>query len=96
MSISPKRKIKPKKKKKIKFYKLNFKLSENRKEQLDWYCKTNKTTRNKVLRQIINGFLDENCKRETEKTPAVSKNQLKLFDVDSFYDKGSAQLTMDL
>lgn len=96
MTALQSRKIKLKKKKKVKFYRLHFKLSENRKNQLDWYCKTNNTTKNKVLRCLINDFLDENCKKDSEKGSVISKNQLKLFDVDSFYDKGSAQLTMDM
>lgn len=95
MTTLPNRKTKPKKKKKVKFYRLHFKLSENRKNQLEWYCKTNNTTKNKVLRGLINDFLDENCKKDTDKNVS-SKNQLQLFDVDSFYDKGSAQLTMDM
>lgn len=95
MTSLPNRKIKPKKKKKVKFYRLHFKLSENRKNQLEWYCKTNNTTKNKVLRGLINDFLDENCKKDPDKY-VTSKNQLQLFDVDSFYDKGSAQLTMDM
>ncbi len=90
------RKVKHKKKKKVKFYKLNLMISENRKKQLDAYCIQNKTTRNKVLRQLINSFLDENCKKDSDKTPMVSKNQLKLFDLDGFYDNGGAQLTMDM
>lgn len=71
-------------------------ISENRKKQLDLYCKANKTTKNKVLRQILSSFLDENCKKDTEKGNVVSKNQLKLFDVEGFYDKGGAQLTFDM
>ncbi len=96
MTALKNRKSKPKKKKKIKFYKLYLKLSENRKNQLEQFCINNKTTKNKVLRNIIYTFLDENCKKENDKGVSVSKNQLTLFDVDSFYDKGSAQLTMDM
>lgn len=90
------RKGKPKKKKKVKFYKLNMMISENRKKQLDSYCKENKTTKNKVLRQVLNVFLDENCKKGGDKSKVVSKNQLQLFNVDDFFDKGGAQLTMDM
>lgn len=96
MTALPNRKKKPKKKKKVKFYRLHFKLSENKKNQLEWYCKTNNTTKNKVLRSLINDFLDDNCKKDSEKSTIVPKNQLTLFDVDSFYDKGSTQLTMDM
>lgn len=96
MAKTIQRKAKSKKKKKIKFYKLNMMISENRKKQLDLYCKTNKTTKNKVLRQLLNDFLDENRVKGGEKSNVVSKNQLQLFDVESFYDKGGAQLTLDM
>lgn len=96
MAKTIQRKAKSKKKKKIKFYKLNMMISENRKKQLDSYCKENKTTRNKVLRQVLSTFLDENSKKGGDKSKIISKNQLQLFDVESFYDKGGAQLTMDM
>ncbi|MGI6320260.1 MAG: hypothetical protein ACOXZK_04740 [Bacteroidales bacterium] len=87
---------KQKKSKKKKHYKYNFKLSENRKMQLDLYCKQNNTTSTKVIKGLLNELLDDFQKEQRHKKKEGLKNQLKLFDVEGYYDKGGAQLDFDM
>jgi len=72
---------KKKRKKKIKYKKIVFKLSANQKKSLENYCKARKTTPNKLIKKsisrYINGF-DKSVPDEYFK----SERQLDLFGND--------------
>jgi hypothetical protein len=72
---------KKKRKKKIKYKKIVFKLSAKQKKSLENYCKARKTTPNKLIKKsisrYINGF-DKSVPEEYYKT----ERQLDLFGDD--------------
>lgn len=82
-----------KKKQKVKFVKIVFRIPLSRKKQLERYCKANNTTPKIALRKIINAYLDEHAPAVNE--TIVPKNQLTLFDLKA-YDHGGIQTKMEL
>lgn len=73
--------IKPKskpKRKKVKYRKMSFKLSEVQYRALLIYCRRQKTTPIRYLKTLINHQI-ERYKQELPPPSFVSENQLKLF-----------------
>ncbi len=72
---------KKKRKKKVKYKKVVFKLSAKQKKSLENYCKARKTTPNKLIKKsisrYINGF-DKSVPEEYYRT----ERQLDLFEED--------------
>ena len=65
---------------KIKFYKKNLKITETQNKLLRQFCKTHKTTENKVFRKALREFLQRNVHIIEHGRQEVSPNQLTLFD----------------
>jgi hypothetical protein len=76
---------KKKKVKKIRYKKINFKLSEKQKAIIDRYCKVHKTTANKLFKKAIKEYLLRNANLE-EDSYYISENQLQLFDFEEEYE----------
>ena len=66
--------------KKRKFKKVSFKLSSGQINTINKFCKTHKTTTNKVIKKAIRDFLDRNADFSEEEY-YISENQLQLFDI---------------
>lgn len=72
-------KKKKSKRKKIKYYKFEIKLSKSEKEKIDFVCKINKTTPNKLLKTALRDYIK---KSGVVKLPeSVIKNQMNIFDI---------------
>jgi len=67
-------------KKKVKFYKKDFKLPESTQKKLKYYCNKYSTTQNKVFRKALNEFLKRNLPLNENHQVEVSPNQLSLFE----------------
>lgn len=66
-------------KKKVKYYKKDFKLPESSNKRLKLYCKKHDTTQNKVFRKALKEFLERNVHLSESHHHEVSPNQLSLF-----------------
>ncbi len=73
----PKRKSK--KRKKIKYRKVIFKLSAKQKKSLDNYCAARKTTPNKLIKKSIGRYINNFSKNVPEEF-CITENQLNLFE----------------
>lgn len=69
-----------KKARKIKFYKKNLKITDPQNKMLRQFCKTHKTTENKVFRKALREFLQRNVHLIEHTHQEVIHNQLTLFD----------------
>jgi hypothetical protein len=69
-----------KKPRKIKFYKKNLKIPESQNKNLKQFCKSHKTTENKVFRKALREFLQRHVHFIEHGHHEVSPNQLTLFD----------------
>jgi hypothetical protein len=69
-----------KKPRKIKFYQKNLKIPESQNKLLRQFCKSHKTTENKVFRKALREFLQRNVHLIDHPYHEVSANQLTLFD----------------
>ena len=69
---------KSKKRKKIKYRKVVFKLSATQKKSLDNYCAARKTTPNKLIKKSISRYINNFSKNVPEECFAT-ENQLDLF-----------------
>ena len=81
--------------KRKKFHELSFKISAVKKEQLDILCIETETTVNKILRNSIYQFIEDNKELLEAPKKFTAKNQLKLFNVEE-YDKGGFQLEIEV
>lgn len=67
------------KRKKIKYFSFEIKLSKPEKEKIDFFCKVRKTTANKLIKSALREYM---IKYKDLKIPEpVSKNQMNIFDV---------------
>lgn len=69
-----------KKRRKVKFYKADFKIPESTKKRLNGFCTKNNTTANKVFRRALVEFLDKNH-FHFEHYQEIPENQLSIFDL---------------
>ena len=67
-----------KKKRKVKFTEVAFKLSSKQKKLFFKCCKLNRTSPNKFIRNVINNYLDQ-YSDQLKEDKTIHKNQLKLF-----------------
>jgi len=68
-----------KKRKKIKYFKFELKLSKPEKENIELFCLVKKTTPNKLIKNAIRDYMKRfgNLKRPE----VVEKNQMNIFDI---------------
>jgi ribosomal protein S20 len=69
------------KKKKIKYKKFAFKLSEKQKSIIDRFCRAKKISHNKMIKSAIKDYIRKFADSLPEEE-YIGENQLKLFDVD--------------
>ncbi len=69
------------KKRKIKFKRFEFKLSEKQKGIIDKFCRAKKISPNKMIKASIRDYISKFADSLPE-DDYISENQLKLFDVD--------------
>lgn len=69
------------KKRKIKYKKFAFKLSEKQKSIIDRFCRAKKVSHNKMIKTAIKEYIRKFADSLPEED-YISENQLKLFDVD--------------
>lgn len=69
------------KKKKIKYRKFAFKLSEKQKSIIDRFCKAKKISHNKMIKSAIKDYIRKFADSLPEEE-YIGENQLKLFDVE--------------
>ena len=70
-----------KKKKKIKYKKFAFKLSEKQKSIIDRFCRAKKVSHNKMIKSAIKDYIRKFADSLPEED-FISENQLSLFDVE--------------
>jgi hypothetical protein len=69
-----------KKRKKIRYRKVEFKVSDQQKKRIDRYCRYKKLTPVKMIKKAVEEYLQRHAADLPEQV-VVSKNQLKLFDL---------------
>lgn len=79
-STSPKR-SKKNKRKKIKYRKVAFKLTDAQRKALDHYCRIHNTTPVRFIKSLVNIRVDRYRDKELNES-YVTPNQLSLFDMD--------------
>jgi hypothetical protein len=84
-----------KKRKKIRYRKLVFKVSAQQKKQIDRYCKVKRTTTVRLIRKALNEYLDRHADEIPEEV-VISKNQLKLFDLSEEHNAGAQTVLFSL
>ncbi|HOV11047.1 MAG TPA: hypothetical protein PLL90_04725 [Bacteroidales bacterium] len=72
---------KKKKKRKIRYKKFEFKLSEKQKSIIDKFCHAKKTSPNKMIKTAIRDYISKFADSLPEED-YISENQLQLFDVE--------------
>ncbi len=70
-------KVKKEKRRKVKYYKYRFSLSENYRNAINYYCEMNDSTPNKVFKEALYEFLKD--KMPENRADLMLKNQLDLF-----------------
>lgn len=73
--------LRKKKKRKIKYKKFEFKLSEKQKRLIDKFCRAKKVSPNKMIKSAIKDYIRKFADSLPEED-YISENQLLLFDVD--------------
>ncbi len=76
MAVAKKKKTK---RKKIKYFKFELRLSKPEKEKIELFCTVRKTTANKLIKNALRDYI----KRfgDLKLPEPVSKNQINIFDV---------------
>ncbi|OIP05151.1 MAG: hypothetical protein AUJ97_01575 [Bacteroidetes bacterium CG2_30_32_10] len=67
--------------KKIRYKRISFKITSNQKEIIRTYCKSRKTTPIKLFKKAVKFYMEKN-QAMPKQDYHISKNQLKLFDLD--------------
>lgn len=71
---------KKKKRPKIKYRKLQLKISDKQKRMLELYCRAHKLTVNKLTRKAIREYLERHY--DIPEDNLVSENQMSIFDLE--------------
>jgi hypothetical protein len=71
-----------KKRKKIKYRVIKIKLTSRQKKSLDNFCKSRKTTPNKLIKKSIRHFLENYHGLEVPDHEKVKIKQLDLFEIE--------------
>jgi len=66
---------------KIRFKRITFKITSNQKEIIQSYCKSKRTTPVKLFKKAVKFYMEKN-QAMPKQDYHISKNQLKLFDLD--------------
>lgn len=72
---------KARKRRKVKFRKINLKISGNLHSNLDRYCKLYRLTPNKVIKKAIKTYLERFGPKLDQIPERISEKQLKLFAI---------------
>lgn len=81
-----------KKKKKVRFRKIEIKVSNKQKSLLDRFCKVHKTSTKRLIKRSVKEFLERHASNP-EHDDYISPNQLKLFEEEgSVYEELAAKL----
>jgi hypothetical protein len=80
MAATKQSKSHTKKRKKIRYRKIEFKISDQQKKLIDRHCRSRKITPVRMIKYAINDYLKKYASDLPEEV-VVSKNQLKLFDL---------------
>lgn len=75
---------------KTRFRHLRFKVSVQQYREIQRYCQILGLTPNKMIKRALREFMQRNAHLVPDEPEPVSKNQLKLFDLD----KGPVQLSI--
>lgn len=67
--------------KKIRYKRISFKITTKQKEIIQDYCKAKRTTPIKLFKKSIKFYMDRN-QSLPKQDYHISKNQLRLFDLD--------------
>lgn len=67
--------------KKVRYYKVSFKLTERQKKKINRYCRLHKMTSVKMIKQAINEYLLRHA-ADIPEEEHVLPNQLALFDFE--------------
>jgi|WetSurMetagenome_2_1015567.scaffolds.fasta_scaffold615491_1 hypothetical protein len=78
------------KRKKLRYRKVVFKFTEGQKKRIDRYCLFHNTTLKRLIKKSIQEYIEQHGGDVPDDEP-VSKNQLKLFDLEQV-DKGGFQI----
>ncbi|MCD4789651.1 MAG: hypothetical protein K8R37_06580 [Bacteroidales bacterium] len=73
-----------KRRKKIRYKKITFKLSAKQKKSFENYCKARKTTPTKLIKKLLNRYINGFDKQVPDEY-YVTENQLGLFDEEESY-----------
>jgi len=73
--------VRKKKKRKIRYKKFEFKLSEKQKRIIDKFCHAKKISPNKMIKSAIKDYISKFAGSLPEED-YISENQLQLFDVE--------------
>lgn len=68
------------KRKKIKYFKFELKLSKQEKDKIEFFCKLKKTTSNKLIKNALREYVKRHCGDYKCPEP-IAKNQINIFDV---------------
>jgi len=68
------------KRKKIKYFKFELRLSKPEKEIIAYYCTVKKTTPIKLIKNALRDFLKRNA-ADLKLPEVVEKNQMNIFDI---------------
>lgn len=66
-------------KRKVKYYKIELKISKNEKQKIDIYCKIHNKTVKRVIKQAVNEFIKRNG--DLKPPQVISANQMNIFDI---------------
>lgn len=72
-------KKKKSKRKKIRYYKVEFKISKQEKEKIELICRKTKSTPNKLLKEALREFMKKFG--DLKRPEPVMKNQMNIFDI---------------
>lgn len=78
VSMADIKKKKPKRKK-IRYYKYEIKISKQEKEKIEIICRKTKSTPNKLLKEALRDFMKKYG--DLKRPEPVMKNQMNIFDI---------------
>ena len=79
MAVAKKKKPK---RKKIKYFKFELRLSKPEKEKMEFFCAVKKTTANKLIKNALREFMKRHG-GDLKRPEVAEKNQMNIFDVIS-------------
>ncbi|MFZ4400347.1 MAG: hypothetical protein ACOYO1_09955 [Bacteroidales bacterium] len=86
MAVTKKKKTK---RKKIKYFKFELRLSKPEKEKIELFCAIKKTTPNKLIKNALRDYIKRHA-CDLKRQEPISKNQINIFDVIADCDEKTA------